>query len=172
MNELIFPSPWMFDCDRNLHLQKWANTLWRVRLRRPASCALHPHREVASHPQVQGLDLEEDTPTLEHSTYNFDEFSMLLQFLNVTSSEFFTQPKCPMGHPPQASTPASELSSSYTSNPTTVLKTNTHLYHPHYLIPRLAPSALRPALFFLQALYHPRGTNSSASETYSGLEWL
>lgn len=101
-----------------------------MRLRGPASCALHPHRELASYPQVQGLDLEEDTPTLEHSTYNFDELSMLLQFLHVTSSEFFTQPKCPMAHPPQASTPASELSASCTSNPTTVLKTNTHLHPP------------------------------------------
>lgn len=90
----------------------------------------------------------------------------------VTSSEFFSQPKCPMAHLPQASTPASELSASCTSNPTTVLKTNTHLHHLHYLIPRLAPPVLPTALFFLPALYHPRGTNSSASETYSGLEWL
>lgn len=70
-----------------------------MRLRRPALRALHLHREFTSHPQVQGLDLKEDTPSLEHSTYNFDEFYMLLLFLNVTSSEFWTHPKCPVAHP-------------------------------------------------------------------------
>lgn len=73
--------------------------LWRMSLRKPASRALHPHRELTSHYQVQGLEPEEDTSISEHSIYNLDEFYTLLQFLNVTNSEFFTQPKSSMFHP-------------------------------------------------------------------------
>lgn len=72
---------------------------WRMRLRKPASRALHPHRELISQYQVQGLELEEDAPIPEHSIYDFNEFYTLLQFLDTTNSEFFTQPKSSVFRP-------------------------------------------------------------------------
>lgn len=151
-NELALPIPWVFALDRNLNLQELSNSLWRIRLRRPASCALCPQRKLASHYQVQGLEFEEDIPTLEHSIYNFDEFYMLLQLLNITNSELCTQPKSPVPPLSPGFRTCLWTTASYTYNPITVLRTNTH---PHSLTARLAASVLPPALFFPLALHHP-----------------